>query len=299
MEKKIDLHIHTTMSDGALSPREVIDKAYDNGVRVMSITDHDTIDAYTDSLFEYARSKNITLIPGVEISTKIEGYSFHVLGYNYDLDDTNFRNKLKELKTARHTYLHEVSAKLTDLGYIVNTSKLDKIESVTKAHIANDIITNKENNKKLMSVFNRIPDKALFIETIMNKGCPGYVKKLTIDPKEAVQLIRSAHGKAILAHPVAYDYEEKIDMADIKRLIDYAGFDAIEGVYLYIDRFNNKINNIAKWINFANKNKLYCSIGSDFHYEDDIHPDIGFKNEKLSIDDNFILEILNYINEKN
>ena len=72
MEEFIDLHIHTNLSDGELSPKEVIDKAIKNNVSIISITDHDTIDAYTEEVCEYAKSKNIKLISGVEISTKNE-----------------------------------------------------------------------------------------------------------------------------------------------------------------------------------------------------------------------------------
>ena len=115
---KIDLHIHTTMSDGAFSPKEVVDMAYDNGVEIMSITDHDTIEAYNDEIFEYAKSKGIKLIQGVEISTKTDKVGIHVLGYNYDLNNQEFKDKLYKIRNARHIYLHDVGAKLAELGYI-------------------------------------------------------------------------------------------------------------------------------------------------------------------------------------
>ena len=85
MSKRIDLHIHTTISDGSLTPIEVIDEAVKNGVSTIAIADHDTIDAYTDELFEYANSKNIKIINAVEISTKSNKAGIHVLGYNFDL----------------------------------------------------------------------------------------------------------------------------------------------------------------------------------------------------------------------
>ena len=94
MTKRIDLHIHTTISDGVLTPKEVIDEAVKNGVAVISIADHDTIDAYTDEIFEYAKSKNIKLIPAVEISTKTKKSGIHVLGYNFDLEDIEFKENV-------------------------------------------------------------------------------------------------------------------------------------------------------------------------------------------------------------
>ncbi len=137
---KIDLHIHTNISDGSLSPKEVIDEAWKNGVSVISITDHDIIDSYTPELFSYAKSKNVKLISGVEISTKNEKAGIHVLGYNFDLNNKEFSEALYKVRNARHEYLHNVAKKLNELGYFVNVEKLDKIDAVTKAHITLDIV---------------------------------------------------------------------------------------------------------------------------------------------------------------
>ena len=86
---KIDLHIHTNVSDGFYTPKQIIDEAFKNGVSTIAIADHDTIEAYNDDLFDYAKSKNITLIRAVEISTKISKCGIHVLGYNFDLNDSS------------------------------------------------------------------------------------------------------------------------------------------------------------------------------------------------------------------
>lgn len=148
MKKLIDLHIHTTYSDGVLTPKEVIDEALVNKVSTIAICDHDTIDAYTNELFEYAKEKAIKLITGVEISTKTKKCGIHVLGYNFDLNNDEFRKKLYNLRNARHIYLRNVAKKLEELGYKVAVDELDNIEAVTKAHIANDVIgKNKTENK--------------------------------------------------------------------------------------------------------------------------------------------------------
>ena len=90
MEKKIDLHIHTNCSDGDNSIYEVIDMAINNKLDMISITDHDTIGAYEEELFDYAKDNNIKIIPGVEISTKNDKCGIHVLGYNIDLNNKEF-----------------------------------------------------------------------------------------------------------------------------------------------------------------------------------------------------------------
>jgi len=84
---KIDLHIHSNYSDGVLSVFQIIDEAVKNKVQIISITDHDSIKGYSKKLFDYAKGKNITLIPGVEISTKYQGFGVHILGYNIDLNN--------------------------------------------------------------------------------------------------------------------------------------------------------------------------------------------------------------------
>ena len=295
MDKIIDLHIHTNKSDGALSPREVVEEAIKNRVSAIAIADHDTIDAYSDELFNYAEANNIILVPAVEISTKTKKCGIHVLGYNFDLNDQNFREKLEKLRNARHDYLYGVSEKLEELSYKVNVSELDKIEAVTKAHISLDVISNKENEEILMKNFGHIPNKGEFIETVMNEGCPAYVKKVTITPSEAADLIRSAGGKAVLAHPVAYSYEDGLTEDDILELVKDMKVDAIEGNYLYVDRNDMMHDDTDKWNTFAKNNNLISTIGSDFHNKDGLRPEIGFRNTNFTISREEISSILSYL----
>lgn len=295
MEKIIDLHIHTNISDGVLSPKEVIDTAVNNGIHTIAIADHDTIDAYTEELFNYAKKNNVILIPAVEISTKTKKCGIHVLGYNFDLNNSHFRDKLNLLRNARHDYLYNVASKLKELGYLINVEELDKIEAVTKAHIALDVISNPSNNELLLNNFGHIPNKGEFIETIMNEGCPAYVKKETITPTEAAELIRSAKGKVVLAHPVAYKNEDGLTEDDILALIKDMKIDAIEGNYIYVDRNNNKIDECAHWKKFAKEHNLICTIGSDFHNDDGIRPVIGFTNNPINLSIEEINKILDYL----
>ena len=145
---KIDLHMHTTISDGKLTPKEIIDEAVKNGVTTMSITDHDSTEAYTSEIIQYAKSQGIQLIPGVEISTRTEKTKIHVLGYNYDLNNQTFKNQLTKIRESRHVYLKDVGEKLREIGYEINVEELDKIDAVTKSHIALDVINNKHNAEK-------------------------------------------------------------------------------------------------------------------------------------------------------
>lgn len=275
----IDLHIHTNCSDGTLTPKEIIKEAAKNKVNVISITDHDTIEAYTDELFNYAHEKEIELITGVEISTKLNNVGYHVLGYHFDIYNQELRNKLAMLKNSRHDYLYHVCLKLKELGYIVNFDELNNIEIITKAHIANNVINNKENEKLLFTTFQHCPNTGEFIETIMNEGCPAYVKKETITPIEASHLIKNAGGKVVLAHPVCYKYENNVNEKQIQQILHDMNADGIEAIYIYIDCKQNKINEINKWKKFAEENQLFITIGSDFHFFDQIHPKIGLTSD--------------------
>ena len=171
-------------------------------------------------------------------------------------------------------------------------SELDKIDSVTKAHIANDIINNEKNRDLLIKNFNCIPNKGEFIETIMNENCPAYVKKETVTPKSAAEIIRDANGKVVLAHPVAYVHEDNFSDEDILNIINDMKPDGLEANYLYVDRNSNKINEVEKWNNFAKENNLFVTAGSDFHNKDGLRPEIGFVNTEFALEDDIIDEII-------
>ena len=249
-----------------------------NGVLKISITDHDTVLAYNSCVFEYAKDKGIELITGVEISTKYNNKTLHVLGYNIDINNKKLLNELEMIRNQRHIYLRDVAKKFQDMGYMVSVSKLDKIDAVTKAHIANDIISNKDNYKLLMDRFGCIPDMALFIESMMNEGCPCYVKKKSISPIDAARLIRETSGMVFLAHPVAYKYEDGMDDMEMLQIVKEMDADGIEANYIYIDKFNNIIDERYHYQELARKNGLKISTGSDFHKLDGLHMEIGFAN---------------------
>lgn len=293
--KKIDLHIHTNKSDGLLSPKEIIDEAKRKQVQTIAIADHDTVDAYTDEVYNYAKDNEIELITAVEISTKTKKCGIHVLGYNIDTSSKYLNESLKKIRNARHDYLHNVANKLNEMNYILNINKLDMIEAVTKAHIAMDIISNKTNEKQLLKQFGHIPSKGEFIETIMNENCPAYVKKETVTPKEAAEIIRKAGGKVVLAHPVAYVYEDNLKINEILEIINDMKADGLEANYIYTDRNNNIVNEIEKWNKFAEENHLFVTIGSDFHMEDGNHAEIGLENVGVVLEDEKADEILEKI----
>lgn len=295
----IDLHMHTNKSDGALSPKELIDEAIKNNVKIISITDHDNIDSYTENLIEYARNKGIILIPGVEITANAKRCEIHVLGYNFDLNNKLLQECFVNLKKARLNYLYEVVKNLNKLGYIVNIEKLKQVNTITKAHISDDIIHNKENEDLLIKTFNHIPNRGEFIELIMNEECPAYVKRESISAKDAINIIKQAGGKAIIAHPVAYAHEDNMSDDELLEIINEIKPDGIEANYLYVDRNNNRFDECEKWNKLAKENNLIVTIGSDFHKKDNIRPEIGFINWNINISEECIKNIYDNIKKNN
>lgn len=290
--KQIDLHMHTNKSDGALTPKQIIDEAVKANLQAISITDHDTIDAYTDETIKYAKEQGIKLIVGVEISTKSDRCGIHVLGYNFDLNNEEFKQKLDKIRNARHDYLKAVAKKLEKLNYKINVEELDKIKSVTKAHISKDIIENEENKEELLKQFGHIPNKGEFIETIMNENCPAYVQKVTVTPKEAAEMIHKAGGKVVLAHPVAYANEDNMTVEEVQQLINKMKPDGLETYYIYTNKNNEYINEINKWLKLAKDNNLFSTIGSDFHIKDGHHAEIGMRNVGVQLEEETIKKIL-------
>ncbi len=281
-KNKIDLHIHSNYSDGTLSPHEIIDFAVGHEITTISITDHDSTNAYSKETISYAKAKNVNLIVGVEISTKLTT-GFHVLGYNFDLNNAVLQTTLQRLRNARIDYLYAVCKKLNELGYVINPNDLKDIPSVTKAHIATNIVTNSANQNLLQQIFGHIPNKGEFIETIMNEGCPAYVEKFSITPNEASNIIHEAGGKVVLAHPVCYGHEDGVSRETIKSIATQMQADGIEAYYLYVNYKNQLIDETAEWNQVAKDLNVFTTIGSDFHSPDPLRPMIGFTNTNFKI----------------
>lgn len=258
--------------------------AANSGVDTIAIADHDTVKAYTPQLYDYAISKGVQLLTAVEVSTKLNGkIGIHILGYNFDPNNKELNEMLYQSRNSRHIYLEKVAEALNRLGYVVRVADLDKVDAVTKAHIALDIVTNPANEELLLTNFKHIPSKGEFIETIMNEGCPAYVLKPSISPQYAGEVIKRAGGKVVIAHPVAYVYEDGIGEDEISSLIEEMRPFGLEANYIYADRNDRIIDECDRWRKVASKYNLVATIGSDYHNTDNIRPEIGLINTNLRL----------------
>ena len=194
--------------------------------------------------------------------------------------DTIIPNTWKyKIRNARHIYLHDVGKRLIEIGYKIDIDELDKIDVVTKAHISSQIVLNKENEEKLLEDFGHIPNRGEFIETIMNEGCIAYVDKYVPTLTEIHDVVKCAGGKVYLAHPVAYIHIDNLVEEDIQNIVNELKPDGIETNYILVNKENEKIDEIDRWNNFANRNNLFVSIGSDFHRFGKNHPVVGLVDD--------------------
>ncbi len=269
---KIDMHTHTLASDGNLSCEQLIDKAINEGINVISITDHDSLDAY-DNVGIIEKSK-IRLIPGIELSTRLET-PIHILGYNIDVKNENLLFEIDKVRSLRTREIKEIVKKL-------------------KENLSNDIslkdIIIYEKKLNIESIAHYLFDKG-YCDSVsdahtnfLDKGCCGYVQKECMEPKRAIQLIKEAGGFAVLAHPNRIYVDEGRKLKIIESLIE-AGLDGIEV-------FCKGMDKVDYYLDLCNRKKLLISGGSDFHTNEDnlgcwacneLIPDNVFINSFLQI----------------
>ena len=256
--KNIDLQMHTTASDGKFSPAEVVELAVKKGMRAIAITDHDTVSGIAEAL-RVCKEHHITLVEGVELSCQEAQFkgTIDVLGLFIDHQSKELNEFIQKCRTDRVIEKREMIEKLNALGYAITFEELYAIagESLGRPHVAKVLI------KKYPEEFSSIED--VFQKLIGdNKKAFVFRKKTSI--KEAIDVVKAAHGIAILAHPGRYrEFEKVVDF------FAQCGGDGIEVDYPYdkilkIDAQKNMQIN-AKLREIAQQKKLLCSGGSDFH----------------------------------
>jgi hypothetical protein len=245
MRNPVDLHVHTNCSDGLLWPEAVIDFCIKNGIKYLSITDHDTVQAHS-ILSKYIEDKEITLLPGVELSTSWKSTDFHILGYYINLENEDFRKKIDFFRRERFKRGEAIVKKLNELGIDLSMETVKKVagQSVMgRPHVA-DALVKEEYVLTLDEAFARY----------LGYHAPAYVPKKYLTPEEAIDLIHKSHGVAIWAHPgpVGRDYflDDFIDM----------GLDGIEAFHPLHD-----IRTSRHYIDLAKKHDIIYTGGSDCH----------------------------------
>ncbi len=244
----IDLHTHTTASDGVLSPTELLDLARANGTKMLAITDHDTVAGY---LSVKSCCSDIRLISGVEISTTWEGTGIHMVGLNFDPEKTAIKQLLSAQATARRQRAEIILQKLQKVGFSITIDELH--EYAQTAHIGRPHIARLMVEKGYVNSI----DKAF--KKYLGTGKMGDVKSGWATLTEATQAIRQSDGIAVIAHPNHY----KMTRTKLLKMLD----DFIEagGQGLEVISGKQHPDITTKFAHIANDKGLYASLGSDFH----------------------------------
>ena len=244
---KADLHLHTTASDGRLSPKELVSLAVKTGLDVISVTDHDTVDGIAPALAAARTFPSLTVIPGVEINTDVPHGEVHVLGYFIDYTDLKLSTRLEGLRDSRLGRAQRMIAKLSDLGMKIEWQRVSELAqggSVCRPHIAQALF-----EKGYVG-----SEKEAFDKYIGNDG-PAYVERYKLLPVEAVQLVMDAQGLPVLAHPA--------DISDLNELVPALKSSGLVGIEVYYRDYTP--DTIAGLLKIAKQYALVTTGGTDYH----------------------------------
>lgn len=276
----IDLHTHTTASDGTLSLEDLVEKAEANGLAAIAITDHDTVAAAQNIK---TLNTKLKVIPGIEISVyddKLNYIDLHVLGLFIDPQNPKLLKTLDTLEKERDLQKKAIITKLNELGYQITYEDAKKFSTGTlgRPHIARALM------EKYPNEFHSIGE---CFDKLLDQGKPAFLSRTAFFPlDECINVIHDSGGLAILAHPAIYKYESKKLLSDFKRL----GGDGIETIYDYSRnyprngfaqndnaRIEKDMQGLAKEFGFL------MSGGSDYH-----GPNKGSKLGELDVPDEFL-----------
>ncbi len=249
--KKIDLHVHSTASDGTLLPKEIVKLAYETGLSAFALTDHDTIDGIEEAM-EESKNYDLEVIPGIEFAADYHGKEIHILGLNINYKQEYFKNSITQIKLDRENRNLKMINKLNELGFEVTIDELYTLAeghgTITRAHFA-----------KLLLLKGYVKTRKEAFDKYIGDGCPAYIKREILNSQKCIELILKANGIPILAHPTLYNMNNKEIEIMVKELITY-GLEGIEAIYpLYTSQQSGDIKALAK------KYNLKISGGSDFH----------------------------------
>lgn len=242
---KADLHIHTTSSDGLLSPEEVVTWAAYKKLRAIGITDHDTVKGIQPAI-DVSTKHNIEIVPGIELSTEYKDEEIHILGYYIDYNRDWLHNKLNEIYEARFGRAVKMIDKLNDMGFKITLKQVKDIAesgTIGRPHIA-----------RAMQEMGYIDNIKEAFKLYIGKGCPAYVERYRMSSREAIEIIKQLGGVPVLAHPGLIN-----NKIIIKEILDMG----IEGIEVYHSKHDDET--VRASYKLAAERKLLVTGGSDCH----------------------------------
>jgi predicted metal-dependent phosphoesterase TrpH len=247
----LDLHLHSTISDGRLPPSELVRLAQTHGVKVMALSDHDATDG-VDEAQRVGETLGIRVIPAIELSTDLPGASIHILGLFLDHHDADLQVTLRRFRDARLERAEQMVSALNDLGVPISLERVLEIAgegSVGRPHVAQAL---------LEAGHIQTIDEAF--ERFLGHGGPAYFEGFRLEPEEAIRLIHSVGGFASWAHPNELDGKDW--RTYLPSLLD-AGVDGLEVYYSKSADYPPSVNSELQAACAAND--LVPTVGSDYH----------------------------------
>mgnify|MGYP003551190319 FL=1 len=266
---RIDLHLHTTHSDGSFSTRDVMAFAKQAGLTALAITDHDIVEGIAEAT-AIGAELGIEVVPGVEISSRLGESELHILGYFLNWTDPLLAQRLSTLRDSRHTRNPKIVQRLNELGIPITYEEVRALagtESVGRPHIARLLM-----EKKFVTSAKEAFDRYLA------NGRPAFVDRELPEPAEAVRWIREAGGVPVLAHP-SWVRTSADGLRTLVRELKVAGLGGIEVHYS-----THTPSQTTEYLELAKQCDLLVTGGSDFHgvTKPDIEVGIGRGQLKVS-----------------
>jgi predicted metal-dependent phosphoesterase TrpH len=265
----VDLHLHTTASDGVLTPSEIVRYAKGKGLQAIAITDHDTIEGCEEGLSEGERI-GFEVIPGIEISAEHSPGSMHILGFFLDIHHPLLNERLEYLQKARAERNPKMVAKLNQLGIKVSYEEVLRASGggqVGRPHFAHVLL-----EKKYVRSFQEAFDRFL------KKGAPAYVDKFRFTSKEALHFIHEARGVAVLAHPNTLGVNR---YSELERLILQLVDEGLQGIEVYYPE--HSAVEVAQYNALADRYSLLSTGGTDYHGIEGNELDIGVGRGEMKL----------------
>lgn len=258
-ERFIDLHTHSTESDGAMSPREVIRHAKEAGLSAVALSDHDTIGG-VESAMDEGRKVGIEVVPAIELSAQSDTET-HILGYYIDINSDFLNSKLADVRRIRDLRSLDIHKRLTNLGFDID---LDEVRSIAPGGIVG-----RAHFARVMATKGYVTSVKEAFDKWLSNGKPGYSTIQALSEEEGVRLIKNAGGLAFIAHLNQTKKDIPTLHSFLARLKD-CGLDGIEGYYTeYTPEMDVAYRKLASDLS------LIISGGSDFHWTMKPHIAIG------------------------
>ena len=242
----VDLHTHTTASDGTLPPEALVREAVRHGVRVLAVTDHDSTEGLPAALAEARRQPPLEIVPGLEINCDVPGAEVHVLGYCVDWEAAWFQAFLREQRAERRARVVRIAGRLAELGMPIDADEVFALVqegAAGRPHVARVMVA-RGYVKSVREAFDRY----------LHAGGPAHVPRRRLTPAEAVGVIRRARGVPVLAHPGLADQDELVPG------LVAAGLEGIECYYP-----EHSAARTAHYVDLCREHGLVATGGSDFH----------------------------------